>query len=272
LNISNPSAAHFGAWKARIYDNGKQIASTTFTVSAPASSSNPVVVNAGGVVSNASYAARVSNGSLISIFGNYMAGGTSGGFSLPLPVSYNGTTVLVNGVAAPLLYVSPTLINAQLPFGTPGGSVRVVVSYGSTSAAAFADVTVASPGIYYLISGSANVALAQHVDGSLVTFENPASAGEILIVYGTGIGPVSPGLATGEVAGGYPSLSISIVPHSATINGSDAPIDFMGLTPGLLGVMQINMHVPANAPSGNLPVFVTIDGIGSQSGLVLPVR
>jgi uncharacterized protein (TIGR03437 family) len=133
-------------------------------------------------------------------------------------------------------------------------------------------VTVASPGIYYLISGSANVALAQHVDGSLVTFENPASAGEILIVYGTGIGPVSPGLATGEVAGGYPSLSISIVPHSATINGSDAPIDFMGLTPGLLGVMQINMHVPANAPSGNLPVFVTIDGIGSQSGLVLPVR
>lgn len=226
----------------------------------------------GGVVNNASYIAQISPGSLMSIFGNYMAGSSSSGFALPLPTSYNGTSVLINGIAAPLLYVSPTLINAQVPVETAAGSVTVVVSYGGTSAATRVQVAAASPGLYYFASGGANLALAQHVDGSLVTASSPAHAGEILILYGTGIGPINPPLASGSPAGGYPQLSTATSSYSAMIGGADAPIDFLGLTPGLLGVMQINIHVPPTATPGNLPVALTINGVQSQPGLIVPVK
>src|SRR5690349_9651326 len=77
------------------------------------------VVEAGGVVDAASFTAPVVPGSLVSIFGAHLASAPGAAQAIPLPVALGGVTVSFNGIAAPLLYVSPLQINAQLPWTVP---------------------------------------------------------------------------------------------------------------------------------------------------------
>jgi uncharacterized protein (TIGR03437 family) len=58
--------------------------------------------------------------------------------------------------------------------------------------------------------------------------------------------------------------------YSATLGGTNAPVNFLGLTPTLAGVMQLNLQVPAEIPSGLLPMVLTINGVSSV-GVTIPV-
>jgi uncharacterized protein (TIGR03437 family) len=205
-----------------------------------------------------------SPGSLFSVYGSFMASGTVEA-TAPLPLSSNGTVVTFNGSPCPLLYVSATQINAQVPAEAAPGPAGVVVSYNGTSAGATMHVSAASPD-FFTANG---LAIAQHEDFSDVTFANPARSGEIVTFYGTGIGPVSPAVASGQPAPGSPNLAVSIATYSAMIAGTNAPVSFLGLTPSLAGVMQLNLQIPVGIPSGLLLMVLTIDG--SSAGVTMPV-
>jgi len=248
--------------------NGTESNVMAFTVSAP---SDAVVINSGGVVNGASLVPPISPGSIFSIFGSNMSSGTSDTFSAPLPTSANGTVVTVDGIPAPLLYVSPTLINAQVPVDRGSGSALVAVSYNGTSASATATIAAASPGLYYNASNGVNLAVGQHSDGTLVTSANPAHSGEIVAFYGTGIGPINPSPASGVAAGYYPNLSVSGSNYAVTVNGANAPVNYLGLTPGLVGVMQLNIQIPDSPTTGNVPLALFIDGSQSQAAVNIPV-
>ncbi len=100
----------------------------------------------GGVVNAASFNPGLAPGSLISIFGSNLSHGTVAAQQIPLPISMADTSVLINGAPAPLLYVSPGQINAQIPDQIATGTVTVAVeTSGVVSAPVSVAVAVAAP-------------------------------------------------------------------------------------------------------------------------------
>jgi len=206
----------------------------------------------GGVVNGASFApGSVAPGSIISILGNNLATATSEAQGAPLPTSLGTTSVRINGGLAPLYYVSPKQINAQLPYETALGSASLVVMVGSfSSAPALFSVSIAGPGIF-LANGIR--AVVQNQDGSANTPTEPAESGSVIVAYLTGQGAVDNPVPTGAIAPASP-LSRAVASSSATIGGQKAGIQFLGLTPSLVGVLQVNIQVP-NLPVGDYPLW-----------------
>jgi len=220
------------------------------------------VVNSGGIVNNASSLRPVSPGSLISIYGSNLSSGINT-FSIPFPLNFNGTSVSVSGIFCPLLYVSPTLINAQLPTNSPTGTVTVTVTVNGVSGSNTATVSAAAPGIFMF--GGGDEAIVQHSNGSNVTTSSPAVAGENLAFYGTGIGPLNPPLVTGEVAGGAGNLSMAATSCGVQVNGVSAQFSYCGMTPGLVGLAQVNFTMPATLPQGLSTLTWVVDGVASMA-------
>jgi uncharacterized protein (TIGR03437 family) len=221
-------------------------------------------INTGGVGNAASYATRISPGALAVIFGTGFGTSTfQADDGRPWPTTANGFSVQVNGVAAPLYYVSPTQIVFQVPWATPTTgtvNVAVLINGGSSNIASVA-VATAAPGLFVMPSLQAAVL---NPDYSLNTPSNPAQAGATVFAYLTGSGPVSPPAKDG-VPAPTTSLVYAQASSSATIGGLPATVSFAGLAPGFIGEVQMNIIVPAGLAPGSYPLAVTIDGQPSNA-------
>lgn len=228
---------------------------------------SPTFPGIAGVGNAASGAARISPGALASIYGTGFGATTfQADDGLPWPTITTGLVgVKVNGVAVPLYYVSPGQINFQVPWATPTSgtvNVAVVVNGGSSNIAAV-PVATAAPGLF----NSSGAAIVQNTPSySLNDASNPAPAGSTIIAYLTGSGPVSPAAKDGTPAPASP-LSWATAAFSAKIGTADAVVSFAGLTPGFIGLVQMNIVVPTLAP-GVYPLTVTIDGQTSNSATI----
>jgi uncharacterized protein (TIGR03437 family) len=225
---------------------------------------------ANGVVNGGSFLPQnsVAPGSLISIFGTNL--GTAGSASsTPLPTSIGGTCVTVNDTSIPLLYVSPTQINAQLPFTVATGSNTLQIrnrNTGKVSNGVTFRVVPSAPGIFVVKDniGESVAAIFHSSNNTLVTPANQAFRDEVLTMYLTGLGTVSPTVAAGAATPLAP-LSKTNVPPQVCIgvqsNGtleSDYLVDFAGLSPTFVGLYQINFTVPGDrVQSLSAPVVVT---------------
>ena len=199
----------------------------------------------GGVVNGASFNSSVAQGSLISIFGSNLSRTTVTAQQIPLPISMADTSVLINGVRAPLLYVSPGQINAQVPSQTVTGTATVAVeTSGVLTPSVSIKVAAAAPEIF--MAGATRL-LVFDQDGSVNTAANSAAAGSIVTIYLTGQG--------------------ALVSPSASIGNVPAQIAYAGATPGTVGVAQMNLKVPALQP-GDYQLSVTMGGVPSNSGLI----
>ena len=218
-------------------------------------------INPGGVVNGASFAkapAPISPGSIVSIFGSGLATGTGGAAAVPLPTTINGTQVFMNGRLAPLFFVSPGQINAQVPWETSGNaSLSVQVSVNAILSSTVAvNLAEEAPGIFTTTQdGTGPGAILHASDSSLATASNPAQPGEFLAIFGTGLGAVMNAPPTGSAASDSP-LSVTVRTPVVTIGGVSARVTFSGLAPGFVGLSQINVQVPDNAPAGAFMVTV----------------
>lgn len=178
-----------------------------------------------GMANGASFVKAFAPGMLLSVFGTQLSIGTAAAASLPLPTQLAGVTASVNGVTAPLYYVSPGQINLQVPDSLPPGPATVAINNNGQTASATITLAAAAPGIF--------------------ASAMPASAkrGDILTLYLTG-------------AGNFQTLSV-------TIGGVSAAISYAAVPPGLVGVVQVNYQVPPQAPTGVQPVVVTVSGVSS---------
>ena len=218
---------------------------------------------AGGVVNAGTFNAQISACALATVFGsNFASTGVSA--SLPLPTTLGGVSVTVNGRSAPLLFANSGQVNFQVPWETATGQAKVVVTNGLTSNTATVSVGTAAPGLFLLAGGHA---IVQNQDFSLNGPNNPAKTGSTIVVYLTGSGPVNPPVATGALSPLSPVASVTSQ-TSATIGPSSASVAFAGLTPGFVGLLQMNIVVPASLSSGDFPLIVTINGEASNSGTV----
>jgi len=95
----------------------------------------------------------------------------------------------------------------------------------------------------------------------------PIPAGSYVILYVTGYGPVTPPVPDGIAAPATPLSTIDAETH-VFIGGKSAQVTYQGLTPGLAGLGQLNVIVPTGLAPGDQPVFVTLNGISSNTGLI----
>lgn len=225
--------------------------------------SGPPEIYAGGTVNAASFTKNVAPGSIFSIFGSGLAKGTTNTPGAPLLTNLGGVTVSVAGRNVPLFFTSPGQINAQLPYDTQAGPAQVVVSVnGVPSNTGTIAVLANAPGIFQF---GEKRAVVQNGDYSVNTAENPAAPGTVVTAYLTGTGALDFPVATGEAAGST-QLSRPVGVVTATINGQPVHVEFAGLTPGFVGLMQVNLRVPALG-AGTYPLVVTVGGEKSNSAL-----
>ncbi len=195
------------------------------------------------VVNAASYDAAVPRGCLISIFGIRLARATASAASLPLPSKLEDAAVLVGPLelAAPLYFVSPTQINAQLPFEALGDTLSLVVTTTEGRSKPFLLRPVAyGPGLFTRDSSGKGPVLALTPNFQLADAVAP---GQPLILYATGLGPTDPPVVSGNPGATQEPLNrVTTVPEVfAGDYAIPAPVAFAGLAPGLAGVYQINV-------------------------------
>jgi uncharacterized protein (TIGR03437 family) len=92
---------------------------------------------------------------------------------------------------------------------------------------------------------------------------NPAPAGSLIAVYLTGQGAVEPSVATGATAPGNP-IARAAYPVTATVGGQPAGVVFAGLSPGSVGLFQVNLRLPLIG-SGSYPLEIAVNGITSNT-------
>lgn len=237
----------------------------------------PPAISAASVTNGASFKSGISPGELITIFGTNLSNNVHGiaGFSqVPLPASLAGASVLIGGKAIPLFDVvnigGTEQISAQAPFEIAGQqSVSIAINNGRTQSAAIqVPVAAAQPGIF--LPDGVNGAFLHGADNSLVNAASPASAGEVVVLYCTGLGAVTPAGTTGAVASSTTLSNTNLAP-TVTVGSTSAAVAFSGLAPALVGLYQINFTVPAGTPSGSANVVVTMNGVTSNVAR-LPVR
>ncbi len=219
-----------------------------------------------GIVNGASFATQtVAAGSLISIFGERMGPATGvvtpGFVNGKLPTELAGVQVFFNGTAAPLYYVSALQINVMVPLELTGeNQANMMLTYnGIPSKTIVVPLRPADPGVF-LINGKP--AIFFNNSATMVTAETPAAAGDYLVIYATGLGALDHPLATGkpaEVDGSV--LYRAVQPVAVYIGGAPAQTLFAGLTPGFVGLYQINIRVPDTAKPGANSLIITA---GSQ--------
>jgi uncharacterized protein (TIGR03437 family) len=220
----------------------------------------PSSIYIAGLVNGASFMPVYAPGMALSVFGSELAPGEASASSVPLPVSMEGVGVSVNGVAAPLYYVSPGQLNLQIPYETAvnGTATLQINNNGQATSQTFL-VAMAAPGIF------------TDQTGAIVPYGN-AIRGQITTLFVTGTGSMTPAIPTGAApAAGTPvaNLPQTDLATSVTVGDVPAPVDFIGVPAGLVGVTQINFQVPGGVGTGAQSVVVTVGGVASAPAMLV---
>jgi uncharacterized protein (TIGR03437 family) len=221
-------------------------------------------VTAGGVVHAASDAAGfpIAPGSLITIYGSNLADAQGVATTLPLPEQQNGAQVLLGDLPLPILYTSSGQLNVQVPFGTPVNT-QYQISVQRDNVLSVPEqlvIAAAQPGVFTVNQQGTGQAVVFKSDGvTLAQPGTPATSGETVVLYCTGLGVVTPAVPEGMAPPSNP-LSNTVNPVTVTIGGMNAPVQFSGLTPGFPGLYQVNAVVPDGVTGNAVSVVVSVAG------------
>jgi uncharacterized protein (TIGR03437 family) len=212
------------------------------------------------VVSAADSKSAAAPGGLITLYGSHLSPTNQATTQIPVPTALANSCITVNGQPIPLIFVSPTQINAQMPFQAVGQETIVVHTPGGTSDNFNLMVQPTAPAVF--LSGIAGPdtnlpTVIRIADGQLATDSNPIHRSDTLVIYVTGLGQTNPAGLTGYPAPGSP-LANTLTSVNVTLGGMNLPVIYAGLAPGEVGVGQINVTVPGNAPTGlGMPLTIT---------------
>jgi uncharacterized protein (TIGR03437 family) len=215
-----------------------------------------------GVTSAADGSPGVAPGGLISIYGQNMSPVTVAASGTPLSTAAGNSCTGVNGTPIPLLYVSSTQINAQLPFNVAGNTTLTIHTPAGISYNYDLTVQPTAPSVF--MSGVAGpqtglAIIVRDSNSQLVTPTNPIHPKDTVTIYLTGMGQTTAAIQAGVAAPASPLAQAAIQP-TITLGGAALTVGYAGLAPDEVGVYQINATVPANVPSGlAVPLVITQD-------------
>lgn len=227
--------------------------------------SAPVLFKNGTVnVFNRVPAGALAPGMIVEVYGSGLASATANPGVIPLLNTFNGTSIIVGPYQIPLYFLSDGQLDAQIAAElSPNQQYPILVNAnGALTLPDTIDVVPVQLGIAAFPDGRI---IAQHgVDSSYVDAAHPAKPGEVLVIYLSGMGPTNPSVKSGDPAPGLEPLARVTLPPKVTLDGQDVIPQFAGLTPGSVGLYQINFQVPVNAKSGDLNLVVTQNGVSSN--------
>lgn len=230
----------------------------------PANTANPRVTFVETAVQDPSIT-RLAPGGLTLLAGSNLSkvAGTLDGFNgnAGWPTALNGSSLTIGGQQAPLLSVAPDRIFAQVPFEvTPGSQPAVVTNSNGQSSAYNVTVMPAAPAAFFDGVGALAYRLS---DGSRVSPDNPAKAGDAIYIAVTGLGVTVPAQQTGVITASNPPYGVA-APIAVTIGGQKAQVVAAGAAPGYVGVYVVAVLVPGGVTPGNAPVVVQSGSVTSN--------
>jgi uncharacterized protein (TIGR03437 family) len=194
-----------------------------------------------------------------------------------LPQQLDGVSVMVNGKAAYVYYISPTQVNILTPPDAMAGPVQVQLKNNGVASNVFTAQTAAQALSFFDFVSSAGLdyVYGRHTsDSSLIGptslypgLTTPVKPGETIYIAGTGFGQTNMQVVSGaETQSGTLPQPWPVV----TIGGINAPVTFAGLVG--VGTYQFNFQVPSNAPDGDLLLTATYNGLSTEPGLLITVQ
>lgn len=239
-----------------------------FTVLAPSYDAGVAPPAISKLVNAADGGKPVAPGGLISIYGSQMSPVNVATSQIPLPTALGDSCLSVNGAPVPLLFVSSSQINAQLPYNVAGNATLSVHTPGGVSDNFYFTIQAAAPSVFRSGTAGPETGLATVVradNKELVTPTNPVHPDDTLVIYLTGMGGTSPQVDAGQPAPSSP-LANAVIQPEVTLGGTPLRVSYAGLAPGWAGLYQINATVPFGVPLG-MSVPLVIDQAGNATQL-----
>ena len=215
-----------------------------------------------GVVNTADQSPAVTAGGLVSILGSNLSSTAASSNANPAPTVLGNSCVTVNGTVIPLFLVSQPQINAQLPLNVGSNGVVVVYTPGGVSNPyTLGSIPATAPSVLQVPSGPNSTtmvpAVFREASSLPVNLVDPIHKGDHLIIYASGLGLTDPPVDAGSVSPSNPAAVVRIKPI-VTLAGVTCPVTFAGLTPGQIGIYQINVNVPQGVTQGlSVPLTVS---------------
>ncbi len=183
-----------------------------------------------------------------------------------------GVRVLIDGVPAPVLYVSTDQVNAIVPYRiAPQTQVDIIIERdGQTSAPLNASVAESAPGVFTTDSSGVDQAVVLNQDGSQNGVNNPALKASVITIFATGEGRTNPPGIDGKLATGP---SVPFLPVQLFIANVRADVLYAGTANGqVAGLLQVEARVPDGIAAGRQPVVLTVGEGNSQPGVFVVIR
>ena len=215
------------------------------------------------VVNAADFTKPIAPGGLIALLGSGLGAKTQNAASAPWPTILADTCLMVNGSPIPMTLVSGKQITAQLPFNVSGSATLVLHTPGGSTPTVNLNIQENAPAVFH--SGTAGPltgipTVVRNSNHQFVTLSNPIHTSDTISIYATGLGKVTPSVATGA-AGPSKPLAVAIVPPTVTLGGVGLNIEYAGLAPGMVGVDEIQVKVPGGVPTGlSVPLVISQNG------------
>jgi uncharacterized protein (TIGR03437 family) len=223
------------------------------------------------IVNAADFSQPVAPGGLVTVLGSDLSPVSQSSRQVPLPTALGESCLTVNGIPVPVMFVSPRQINAQLPFSVDGSTTLVLRTPSGVSDNFNVTIQTTAPSIFRngVAGPQADVPTVVRANNNqVVTLSNPVHHGDVLTIYATGLGRTSPSVETGVPAPSDPPASALVSPV-VTIGGVPVEVLFAGLSPGEVGIYQINVRVGGAVPPGlSVPLAITQGSIATE----VPVR
>lgn len=219
-----------------------------------------------GAQDNASFSPMGSPGDVMIVKGEQLSLQGPVFAAAPLPTTLGGASVLVNGVATPLYYSSFGQIAFQARAGTYLGTALVqVIRDGQASNTISVNMAPYAPGIVAVTDAAYNVVDAVH----------PIKAGSTLVLWAIGLGATTPAVADGEAAGATAlarlNTAVTVELGLQWFQYSGTP-SFAGLSPGTVGLYQVNTVIPASAAGSTVSAWLQLVGGVKSNSVTIAVQ
>jgi uncharacterized protein (TIGR03437 family) len=273
---ADPSGLAAGTYHGTltVTSNAANAVTNTLPVEFVVNSSSAPAISFGGVVDNTTFKPALAPGDIAAVFGFQLGGATpTGASSLPLTSTLAGVQVFVNNLPAPVYFTSSGQVDFIVPSAAQPGpaTVRITVN-GQAGNTVSSNIVARAPRILKL--NAANYGIIVNQDGSfpmpLGPNAHPARAGDALVIYAIGMGATNPGVQDGAASPSSP-LAATVTP-AVTFGGGFAgspllgQVLFSGLTPGFVGLYQINVIVPDGTPIGDaIGLILQVEGFTSNN-------